>query len=378
LDFEFTEEQKVLSATSDRFLKEAYAWESRQRHVHAGATGRAEMMSRFRQMGWSALLVDEGHGGAGGGVIEALILMQASGRYLAVEPILEAFIVSERLIAGAVDQTLQSHLFASLIESETFIPAWHEDARYFSASELRTKATSINGVVSIHGAKVAVAGGDIATQFIIPAALDGCATALCLVAADASGVTVRPYSTIDDRGMADLSFDSAAATILASGARAVATIEEALGWARLCTTAEALGGIETALELTAQHLKTRRQFGQPLSKFQALQHRMADLHFEAEFARALSYRAMHEMMKTEAPQASWVSAAKLAACEAYKKTAGEGIQLHGAIGMAEEYPIGHYYRRALALEKAFGDTEHLYQSIEFEAAFQAAPSKERI
>ncbi|MEQ8936909.1 MAG: acyl-CoA dehydrogenase family protein, partial [Amphiplicatus sp.] len=134
MDFEFTTEQKLLASTADRFLGDAYAWERRRRHLDGGAEARAAMMRRFRDMGWSALFVGERNGGLGGGVVEAVILMEAVGRHLAVEPLLESFVVSARLIAHSDDQPLRTRLLRDLIASETFIPAWHEDAGYFLAS----------------------------------------------------------------------------------------------------------------------------------------------------------------------------------------------------------------------------------------------------
>jgi alkylation response protein AidB-like acyl-CoA dehydrogenase len=199
----------------------------------------------------------------------------------------------------------------------------------------------------------------VAHQLIVSAMLDhGGGLALFLVDRAASGVTQREYRLIDGTRGADIDFESVAVgreALLAVPADALELLQEALDRTTVARVAEALGAMEMVMYLTGEHLKNRVQFGQPLARFQALQHRMAEMFIEVQETRSILYRALAYLDASPDERAAAVSAAKVVSAQSGKFVREEGIQLHGGVGVTEEYQVGHYFRRLLTLEKSFGD-----------------------
>jgi alkylation response protein AidB-like acyl-CoA dehydrogenase len=217
------------------------------------------------------------------------------------------------------------------------------------------------------GTKTLVLGGPTADWLIVSARIgDAPGFALFLVERGAKGVTAEDYALIDDSRASDFRFDSVRlpeSALLCGSDAAPSLFEEAVDRATLASVAEALGAMEAAIEVTNPYIKTRVQFGQPIGKFQALQHRMAEMFVEAQETRSILFRGLAYLASDTAIRREAVSAAKAVAGAAGRFIGAQGIQLHGGNGMTQEYEIGAYFQRLVSIEKRFGDTDYHLQRI---------------
>jgi alkylation response protein AidB-like acyl-CoA dehydrogenase len=213
----------------------------------------------------------------------------------------------------------------------------------------------------LDGSKWLVYDGPLADRLLLTAGVAGEAGySVFLVDRNSAGITRDDYTLIDGTRACDISFQGLRVTgdqRVCAGAAAVEVVEEALDRLVLGRVAEALGAMETVMQLTAEHLRNRAQFGQPLAKFQALQHRMAEMFIEVQETRSILYRGLAYIEAAPAQRRIAVSAAKVVAVKAARIVGGQGIQLHGGVGMTDEYAVGHYFKRLIAIEKAFGDQD---------------------
>lgn len=316
---------------------------------------RPELWRRMAELGWLGAGLSEEEGGFGGGPVEAMIILEEAGRGLLPEPLLEAAIASRILAAIRPGGSL---LAAVVAGEEVIVPALHSNCPG-GASQVRL--TAGGGCWSLSGTSFLVTAAVHANRFIVSCeAQDG--PALVVVPADAPRVGLESYRTLDDRRAANVTFSDVVLTdeaVLAVGGEARAVIEAAreIAFAALCAE---ITGIATFLfEQTLDYLKTRCQFGQPIGRFQALQHRMADMFVALEEARSLSVMAAVKLSSGDPGERTHaLSAAKIGAAARALHVAREAIQLHGGVGMTQELPIGAGFKRIKALELMFGDENH--------------------
>jgi alkylation response protein AidB-like acyl-CoA dehydrogenase len=233
-------------------------------------------------------------------------------------------------------------------------------ARYDLSAVESTKATPAGDGYVIEGVKTLAFDAPSADQLIVSARMDG-EFGLFLIPRDAQGVELSAYPLIDGTRAADVTLRSVClprSALLVEPGRALEILEEAIDRTVLAQVAEALGAMEAVLEITSAYIKQRVQFGQPIGKFQALQHRMAEMFVEVQETRSIMYRGIALVGAEPAERKRAVSAAKVVASNAGKFVGGQGIQLHGGIGMTEEYAVGHYYKKLVAFEKRYGDTDY--------------------
>jgi alkylation response protein AidB-like acyl-CoA dehydrogenase len=369
MDFNLTDEQQMLREAAGRFMREQYGFEFR-RKAAASQGWSPERWALYAEMGWLALTVAEDFGGLGLQFVETAIVAEEFGRGLALEPLVGCTVLAARLVeradapgfagrreallGGVADGSLQ----ISLAHSET-------NSRFQLASVTTQARRQGDGWV-LSGTKMMVPGAPHAQQFIVSARIEGQGIALFLVPADA--VKVSPYALIDGSRAGDvelLDVPLGADALLAGPESALDLLEEAFDRAALAHVAEALGCMEAVLDLTAEYLKTRQQFGQAIGKFQALQHRMSEMFVEVQETRSILYRGISAIDGPAPQRRQAVSAAKVMLGNAGRFVGGQGIQLHGGIGMTDEYQVGHYYKRLLVLEKLYGDADwHLGRFIE--------------
>jgi alkylation response protein AidB-like acyl-CoA dehydrogenase len=234
------------------------------------------------------------------------------------------------------------------------------DVRYELDTVRATTAKATADGYILRGVKTLVFDAPTADQLIVSAALVGGSFGLFIVPVQASGVTMSAYPLIDGTRAADIVFNDVRVpktALLLEPPRALDVLEEAIDRTVLAQVAEALGAMESVLEITNSYIKQRVQFGQPIGKFQALQHRMAEMFVEVQQTRSILYRGIALLEAAPEERKRAVSAAKVVACNAGKFVGAQGIQLHGGIGMTEEHSIGHYYKKLVAFEKRFGDTD---------------------
>ena len=369
MDFELSEMQQMLLDSAERLMKPRTSvelWRAR----HEEPTGLdAAAWGQFAELGWLALPLPEKAGGLGGSMIDVALLMTALGRGLAVEPYVSTAILCGHILAqgsgdnsGLLEQVTQGSARLALAHNEA-------DSGYDLAANRNTAARSAGGGYTLNGVKSPVLDAPSATHLIVSATLDAAETALFLIPADADGVTIEGYSVIDGSQAADVRLKDVAAAsdmLIARGNAAVALIEEASDRATIAHVAQAVGAMEGALDLCSDYLKERKQFGQPIGKFQALQHMLVNMLVATNQSRSALYAALAAVDAEPPKRAHAVSAAKVVASDAMQLVSRTGVQLHGGFGVTDEYAISHYYRRLIVLEKLNGDTAfHLERMTRF-------------
>ena len=368
MDFNLSEEQQMLRDAAARLIREQYGFEAR-RQVAAATGWSPAHWARYADMGWLGLGVPEDCGGLGCGFIETAIVAEELGRGLALEPFVGCAVLAARLIEQADAPAFaarRAELLQGIAAGTLQVALAHsEPASRFERDAVATRARADGGGYLIEGVKTMVLAAGASTQLIVTAAIEGEGMALFLVPTEA--VVQHAYPLIDGSRAADVELRAVAvgaAARLTLAGTAEALLDEALDRAALAQVAEALGCMEAVLDMTAEYLKTRQQFGQPIGKFQALQHRMAEMFVEVQETRSILYRGMAHLDGAAAARQQAVSAAKVMLGSAGRFVGGQGIQLHGGIGVTDEYQVGHYYKRLLVLEKLYGDSDwHLSRFI---------------
>ena len=358
MDFDFSEDQESLREAVRRWVEKDYTFERRQAIVHAGGFSRVAWEGLLG-LGLGGLLVPEAQGGLGFGAVDAMIVMEELGRGLVMEPFAHAGLITPLLLQQA-SADIQAAWLPRIAGGEVLVVLAHQErgARY-RLNQVTTRA--VDGKLSGH--KSLVAAGDVADAFIVPARVSGAdgdaqGIALYLVERKTQGLTSRAYSLQDGSRAADLTFTDASATLLVGPEQGLALLEFAqdVGIAALC--AEGVGAMEKLLSITAEYMNTRKQFGVVISSFQALRHRMADVKMQLELARSMSYYATLKLAEPAAARRLALSQAKLQLCNSLRYVGQQCTQLHGGIGVTDEYISSHYFKRLTVMGLQFGDDLH--------------------
>ena len=368
MDFSFSEEQSLLQDSLQRFIQNSYAFEARQKLIASDDGFSRDNWKEFSELGWLGLPFSEEDGGFGGTPVETMILMEEFGKGLVVEPYISTVVMSGSLIASVGNAEQKESLIGGIVAGETQISlAFVEPQARFNLADITTTASSSGDGYELNGAKGVVLGGPSADYFIVPARTAGeqrdeNGITLFLVPADANGVSRRDYPTIDGFQASELTLDGVkldAGQRLGQENDGYAALVEAIDRGILAIGAEAVGAMEVLYKTTVEYCKTREQFGQPIGKFQVLQHRMVDMFIEHEQAKSLMYMAalrLSEGYDDEARKA--ISALKVQVCNGGKFVGQNAVQLHGGMGMTDELNVGHYFKRLTALETLFGNADY--------------------
>lgn len=352
MDFDFTEDQASLRDAVRRWVDKDYGFERRRAIVKDGGFSN-EAWDGLVGLGLTGLAVPEAQGGLGFGPVEAMVVMEELGRGIVMEPYAQAGLIAPAVLAAAADD-VQAAWLPKIAGGEALVVLAHQErgARY----RLDRIQTTAKGQV-LSGAKSLVPAGDRADAFIVPAQT-GQGIALFLVERGATGVTTRGYSLQDGARAAELHLADTQATLLVGPDRGLAVLEQAvdIGIAALC--AEAVGAMEKLVTITAEYLNTRKQFGVAIATFQALRHRMADVKMQLELARSMSYFATLKLHDEPAQRRRAVAQAKLQLGSSMRYVGQQCTQLHGGIGVTDEYISSHYFKRLTVMEMQFGDSLH--------------------
>ncbi|RJO79995.1 acyl-CoA dehydrogenase [Nocardia panacis] len=356
MDFELTEEQVMLRDTVRELLARNYDPESRLEVTDTELGWSRDVWRQLAELGVLGLSFTEEDGGVGAGPVETMVVLEEVGRRLAPEPILDAVLVPGGLIAAAGTAEQRRTVLPEVAAGEVLLAFAHsEPGVRWPATDLATTAVEQGDWYTLTGVKNPVPHGDCADRLVVSATLPGGGIGLFLV--QAAAATRTPYRTVDGRRGAQIQFDAAPAELLGAGegSRALAAIE-ACAQASLC--AESVGAMEESLRLTAEYLKTRKQFGVPLAKFQTLTQRAANMYVSLELARSMSLYAT-AALADGATDPVLSSRARLQVGRAARHIGQEAIQMHGGIGVTAEYPVGHYVARLTAIGRTLGgDLEH--------------------
>lgn len=365
MDFSLTEERQMLQDTLRRFLSKA------------GDTASDALWAQLAELGVVGSVFTEQQGGYGGSGFDLSVVFEEIGRAGIQVPLLSSAVLAGGLLAARGDEQ-QRGLLEPLIAGELQLAFAHsEPGSRYELNRVGTTATAQGDGYRLNGHKSVVLNADQAQKIVVSARTQGQADdeqgiSLFLLDRDAPGLRRRDYQTIDGVGAAELYFedcDLPASALLGEAHTAYAAIEQHVAQACAALCAEALGNMETCLSLTVEYLKTRQQFGRPVAKFQALQHRMADIAIEIEQARSATINVCGHLGHERHERERQVSAAKNLIGRIARLVAEESIQLHGAIGMTAEYAVGSIAKRLLMIDHEWGDVEHhLERFIEFSSA----------
>jgi pimeloyl-CoA dehydrogenase small subunit len=368
MDFDLTDEQRLLQNSLQRLLADRYDFAKRRAYLAEPEGWSRALWAQYAELGLLGLPFAETHGGFGGGPIEVMLVMEAFGRVLALEPYLATVVLSGTALRLAGNEAQKSAVLPQIAEGKTILAFAHGErqARYDLADVLTTAKPKGGGWV-LDGAKSVVLHGDRAQHLVVSARTAGerddrDGITLFLVDAAANGVARRSYPMRDGTRAAEISLSGVELgpeALLGEPGAALPVIERVVEAGIAATAAEAVGAMEAMQALTLEYLKTRQQFGRPIGDNQVLQHRAAEMLMELERGRSM---AMLAAMTVEEPdpaeRAHNIAMAKVGVGQASKFVSQNAIQLHGGIGMTEEYAVGHYFRRCMVIEHMFGDTAH--------------------
>jgi alkylation response protein AidB-like acyl-CoA dehydrogenase len=361
VDLDLSDEQRMLAETVGDLLEKKYDANTRLALLESDAGWSRDMWRQYAELGLLGLPFEERYGGAGMGVAELAVVMESFGRALVLEPFLSTVVFGGGLVAAAGTPEQQAELLPGVAAGELLLAfAYVEPASRWSLTSIATTAQPSGDGWTVSGQKSSVLGGDSADRFIVTAHTPEGTTGLFLVDASDAAVRRDAYPMHDGLRGADVLFSDAPAVALGDPVDALAAIESVLDVATAALCAEAVGAMERMLWLTVDYLKTRVQFGRPISVFQTLQHRAADMYVALEQARSMAVVARLALGSDDVTQRrKMVRAAKLQIDLAARHVAQEAVQLHGGIGMTMEYPVGHYLKRTTAISKTIADVDTL-------------------
>ena len=370
MDFEYNDEQRMLKDSIDRLIAPAYDDLGKRKTTQSQGPGFSEeLWGKYAELGLTALPFTEEDGGFGGGPVETMVVMEAIGRGLALEPYLSAIVIGGNLIrlGGTAEQ--RAAAIPSIADGSLRVALAHVErqARY-DLFDVATHAKRAEGGYTIEGDKSVVLSGDSAHKLVVSARTSSASRrdkhgiTLFLVDANAPGISKRDFPTQDGQRGAAISFagvsvpDSAIIDTLDHGGE---LLEHVMDIAIAAVCAEAVGAMASLHALTLEYLKTRKQFGVPIGSFQVLQHKAVDMFTALEQAKSMAYyAAMMAASDNPRERRRALSAAKVQINNSAKFVGETAVQLHGGIGVTMEYRAGHYFKRLTMIQSLFGDTDH--------------------
>ncbi|HKW52077.1 MAG TPA: acyl-CoA dehydrogenase family protein [Stellaceae bacterium] len=368
MDFDFTEEQRLLDETVRRLVKDEYGFEKRKAYKAAPEGFSRKLWVRYAEIGLLGLPFAEEHGGFGGSAVESMIVMESFGRGLALEPYLASVVLGGGLVSHAGSAAQKQAILPALAAGKLMLAFAHgEPQSRYALADVATRAERDGNGYVLSGEKGVVLHGDGADRLVVSARSSGSSRdkkgiSLFLVDAKAKGVAIRGYPTVDGLRAAEIALDQVrvgADAVLGAPGEAYGVIEHAVDRAIAALCAEAVGIMEMLNATTLEYLKTRKQFGVPIGSFQVLQHRMADMMLEHEQAKSMAILAALSADGADARERRRViSAAKVQIGRSGRFIGQQAIQLHGGIGMTDEYTAGHYFKRLTMIAQSFGDEDH--------------------
>jgi len=362
MNFNYTEEQLALQDTLRRFIAKDYPFEHRRALAKSADGFDRAAWKTYADFGILALPFHEDFGGLNGNAVDSMLVMEMLGRGLALEPYVPTVVLCGGLIRDAGSTAQKEALLPAIAGGELLLAlAHHEAGGRYGLDRVATTATAAGGGWTLDGAKAVALGAPAADKLIV-SARDGKGLSLFLVDAGAAGVTLRAYPTQDGTRAADIRLSGVqvgADALIGSAGGGLASVERAIDYANAALCAEAVGVMSALNEITLEYLKTRKQFGVPIGKFQALQHRMADMVIATEQARSMATLAAVRADSADAAERSRaVAAAKAYVTQSARLVGQQAVQLHGGMGVVDELNVGHYFKRLTMIGLSFGDVDY--------------------
>ena len=368
MDFDLSDEQRMLQDSVGQLIADRYDFEQRKKYMKEAAGYSRSQWAQYAEMGLLGLPFEERFGGVGGGPVETMIVMEAFGRGLVLEPYLATVVLGGGLVNLGGNDAQREVILPKIADGSLLLAFAHceEQSRNDLADVATRAARDADGWI-LDGAKAFVAHGNCADKLVVSARISGDRNSrdgigLFLVDADAAGVSRKNYETQDGLRAAHITLSGVKVSsndAIGDPGRALPLIERIAGNALTAVAAEAVGAMAAAHEITLDYLRTRKQFGVAIGTFQVLQHRAVDILVNVEQARSMALFATMMMDDPDPVERSKaISAATVQVRRSGKFVGQQAVQLHGGIGMTLEYKIGHYFKRLTAMESLFGDTDH--------------------
>ena len=354
MDFDFSDDQQQLRDAVRKWVDKAYTFERRRTIVKAGGFSR-EAFRELAELGLCGLYVPEKFEGMGMGPVEGMVVMEELGRGMVLEPLNQSLIAAA-VIEGYATDAIKSNWLPKIASGEALVVlAYQERAGRYQLNVCAAKATQSSTGWTLSGCKSVVPAGDQADAFLVPVTLDG-KLALFLVERSVSGVSTSGYGTQDGSRAAEVTLQNASANLITPDG--LAALEYAVDIGIAATCAEAVGVMDKTMAITADYMNTRKQFGVFISSFQALRHRTADMKMQLELARSMSYYASLKLNAPAPERRAAMARAKYQLGNSMRFVGQQSVQLHGGIGVTDEYIGSHYFKKLTQMEISFGDTMH--------------------
>jgi len=380
MDFSFTDEQSMLRDTVASYLADHYSFDQRRAALSKEPGWSPQIWKAFaEELGILGAPFSEELGGLGGGPVENMIVMEEFGKALVVEPYLGTVVIAGGFLKHSGHPGAEA-LIGQIVAGEAiFAFAYAEPQGRYNLADLKTTAKKDGGSYVLNGHKAVVIGAPYATHLIVTARTgggqrDAQGVSVFIVEKGAAGVTTRDYPTVDGFRASEVVLENVkvgAEALIGPEGQALPLIEKVVDEAIVATCGEACGVLARLHEGTLDYTKQRKQFGQPISAFQVLQHRMVDMFIQVEQSVSMTYMATIKLAD-DRERAKAAAAAKVQIGKACRFVGQNAIQLHGGMGMTDEMAIGHYFKRATMIESAFGSTDHHLARYEFLSLGQAA------
>ncbi|GAB3095632.1 pimeloyl-CoA dehydrogenase small subunit [Aestuariicella hydrocarbonica] len=364
MDFSYSEEQQMLQDSIAKFVQNDYDFDSRMKLVKSDLGYSEANWKLFAELGWLMVPFSEADGGLGGSAADLMVVMEEFGKGIVIEPFLATTVLGGGLVAAVGNDTQKAELIGGIMEGNLQMAfAYAEPQSRYNLADVATTATKDGDSYRLSGHKAVVLNGAAADVIAVSARTSGSqmdaeGISLFLVDPKSDGVRLKTYRTQDGGRAAEVHLDNvtvSADQLLGAEGQALPVMNQVLNRAILSICSEAVGAMEVSYKKTVEYTKTRVQFGVPIAKFQALQHRMADMFIEHQQAKSIVLMAAMKLDQGGAEADKAVSAMKSRIGKAARKIGQESIQIHGGIGVTEELDVGHYFKRLTMIELLFGN-----------------------
>ena len=357
MNLDYNDEQNMLREQIQKFCESEYDFYKREEIVKSSNDFDENVWNLFAEQGWLSMPFSEQSGGLGFGPIELSILFEEFGKALVIEPYLSTVVLSGTLLDKSTFSE-KNDLIEKICTGSIHISLAY--AEVDNGYDYLNPSTTLDSKFVLNGTKTLVLNGSNAEKIIVTCTNDDTLN-IVLLDANTPGVSINSFSTVDGQSCSEISFENVKldkSNIIAAANDAENLLKETINLATLCICAEAVGCMESCYHKTLEYTKGREQFGQPISGFQVLQHRMVDMFIESELAKSLLIKAMLEVNNRSDEMYKHVSALKSYVGKSGKLSAKEAVQLHGGMGVSEEMMIGHYLKKMISIDALFGNADY--------------------
>jgi pimeloyl-CoA dehydrogenase small subunit len=367
MDFSYTEEQTLLRNSVSKYLADNYKFDAWRKFTRSDTGRDPAHWKQFAELGLLAAPFAEDYGGLGGGAFDVQVIMEEFGKALVVEPYVPTVVIGGGFVRHGGTEAQKSEWLGKIAGGETMIAfAFAEPKGRYNLADLSTTAKKQGGNYILNGQKAVVIGAPWADTLVVTARTAGgqrdrAGISVFLVDKKAKGVTLRDYPTVDSLRASEVTFENVevpAANLIGTADNGLPLIEQVTDEAIAAICAEATGGMKVLVDATVEYSKTRKQFGVPIGKFQALQHRMVDMFVAYEQAASITLMVTLKLGESETERAKAASAAKVTIGKSGRFVGQQSVQIHGGIGMTDELNVGHYFKRLTMIDTLFGSTDH--------------------